>query len=277
MTMEEIKIELSSQTASLDPLIINDLQKLKKIAVENLDEDRANELWCYEQIYNIKKDYCDAFKKMKEAACLSDVLYEDGYDSAKSKCYEEVWNGLDRCDMNILSLEENYCIVDAEMDSFHINKIENDYQKLIPLFPYKIFSSREDIIKKEKCSICGKVVAARNPCGHRMGRLYMGEMCCRIPMELEYLGSSIVLKPFDNYTIKRTRGIKFDFSLLDYVAPRIYPYSSWSYKIENKLLPQYNKIGRNDKCPCGSGKKFKFCIRDDEDKHYEKHYIFQLN
>ena len=36
---------------------------------------------------------------------------------------------------------------------------------------------------------------------------------------------------------------------------KIHPYSKWSYKIENKLLPRYNKTGRNDKCPCDSGKK----------------------
>ena len=26
-----------------------------------------------------------------------------------------------------------------------------------------------------------------------------------------------------------------------------------------KLIPQRKKIGRNEKCPCGSGKRFKFC------------------
>lgn len=276
MTIEEIKKTLSSQTFSPDSLIINELQRLKKTAVENRDESAANELWCYEQIYNIKKGYHDAFLKMKDAASLSDVLDEDGYDSPKSKCYEEIWNLLDRCDMNISLLEENYCIEDAKMDFFHINEIEEDYQKLTPLFPYKIFASREQIIKKEKCSICGNIVSVRNPCGHRVGKLYMGEVCCRIVVDFEFLGASIVSKPFDNYTILKPQGVKFNFSLLDYISPQIHPYSKWSYKIENKLLPQYNKTGRNDKCPCGSGKKFKFCIRDDEDKHYKKHYIFQI-
>lgn len=276
MTIEEIKTKLSSQTVPLDLSIINELRRLKKTAVKNLDESCANELWCYEQIFSIKKDYYDAFQKMKEAACLSDVLGKDGFDSPKSKCYEEVWNVLDRCDMNISSLEENYCIADVKIDFFCVNEIEDDCQKLISLFPYKIFFSREQIIKKEKCSVCGKVVSVRNPCEHKVGKLYMGEMCYREVVDVKLLGESMVTKPFDRYAIAKLQGKKFDFSLLDYISPRIHPYSRWSYKIENKLLPQYNKIGRNDKCPCGSGKKFKFCIRDDEDRHYKKHYIFQV-
>lgn len=276
MTIEEIKTKLSSQIFSPDPLIINELQRLKKIAVENQDESVANELWCYEQIYSIKKEYHEAFQKMKEAVCLSDLLDKDGVDSPKSKCYEEAWNALDRCDMIVSFLEENYCIADVKMAFFHINEIEDDCQKLFPLFPYKMFFSREQIIKKEKCSICGKITSVRNPCEHKIGKLYMGEMCHLKVVDFKFLGVSMVSNPFDRYAIAKLQGEKFDFSLLDYISPRIRPYSKWSYKIENKLLLQYNKTGRNDKCPCGSGKKFKFCIRDDENKHYKKHYVFQI-
>ena len=28
---------------------------------------------------------------------------------------------------------------------------------------------------------------------------------------------------------------------------------------EEKKETDYKKVGRNEKCPCGSGKKFKFC------------------
>lgn len=276
MTIEKIKTILSSQAFSPNPLIINELQRLKKTAVENQDESLANELWCYEQIYCIKKDYHEAFRKMKEAVSLSSELDKDGYDSPKSKCYEEAWNALDRCDMNISFLEKNYCVADEKMEDFHVNGIEDDCQKLFPLFPYKIFFSREQIIKKEKCSICGNFISVRNPCEHKIGKLYMGKMCLREVVDFEFLGVSMVLNPFDRYAIAKVQGKKFDFSLLDYISLRIHPYSKWSYKIENKLLTQYNKIGRNDKCPCGSGKKFKFCIRGDENKHYKRHYVFEV-
>jgi uncharacterized protein YecA (UPF0149 family) len=28
---------------------------------------------------------------------------------------------------------------------------------------------------------------------------------------------------------------------------------------DNRALPQHSKVGRNDPCPCGSGKKYKKC------------------
>jgi len=37
-----------------------------------------------------------------------------------------------------------------------------------------------------------------------------------------------------------------------------------------KRKPEYIHIGRNDKCPCGSGKKYKFCCRETE-KEYMPH------
>ena len=37
-----------------------------------------------------------------------------------------------------------------------------------------------------------------------------------------------------------------------------------------KLIPRklFPKIGRNEKCPCGSGKKFKKCCIEDYDREY---------
>ena len=35
--------------------------------------------------------------------------------------------------------------------------------------------------------------------------------------------------------------------------------SSNEEKFEGPKKDDYKKVGRNDKCPCGSGKKFKHC------------------
>ena len=152
----------------------------------------------------------------------------------------------------------------------------NEIQRLLPLFPYRIFTSREAIIKREECSICGKKIHVRTSCGHKVGKLYMGEMCCKKIVDIEFLNVNIVTKPFDRYAILKVPGQKFDFSLLDYIVPSIKPYMKWNYRIEKRLLPEYKRTGRNDRCPCGSGKKFKYCVRDDEKKHYEDHYIFLI-
>jgi len=56
------------------------------------------------------------------------------------------------------------------------------------------------------------------------------------------------------------------------------PFETWGYDIEelewdHKNDPLYRNLGRNDKCPCGSGKKFKKCCMV-EKKEGSKHYKF---
>lgn len=276
MTINEINKHLFSRNTVLDSQIKSELERLKAQAVAVEDEKTANELWCYEQIYLIQNEYYKSYKHMHRAFNLSEELDENGYDSPKSKEYEAAWNALDHSDMKISFLAENYCIEGTEIEKFHINEIEEDIQRLLPLFPYRFFISREQIIKREECSICGKTISIRHPCGHVAQRLYMGEMCCKKVVDLEFLGASIVTKPFDRYAIMKPHGIKFNFSLLDFIVPKIKPYSKWSYDIEKRLLPEFQKIGRNARCPCGSGKKFKYCIRDHTERHFKDHFIFSV-
>lgn len=276
MTIDEIIEHLLSRNTTLNSQIKLELERLKSQAITVEDEKIANELWCYEQIYLIQSSYYKSYEHMYRAINLSGELDESEYDSPKSKEYENAWNALDRSNIGISFLERNYCIGGMEIEEFHIKEIEEDIQKLFSLFPYRFFTSREQIIKKEECSICGKTVSVRHPCGHVAGRLYMGEMCFKKVVDLELLGLSVVTKPFDRYAIIKPHGNKFDFSLLDFIVPQIKPYSKWSYDVEKRLLPEFQKIGRNVRCPCGSGKKFKYCIRDDIERHYQDHFIFSV-
>ena len=256
MTVDEIKRQLQTKRASLDADIKNEILKLKAQAISEGDEAGANALWCYETIFDVQNEYYNAYANMKRAVELSDELDEEGYDSPKSRAYESARNGFDRSDIKISALETNFCILDNALDDFYISEIKVDIQRLLPLFPYRIFTSRETIIKREECSICGKTISVRNSCGHKVGKLYMGVMCCKKIVDMELLNLNIVTKPFDRYAILKVQGQKFDFSLLDYIVPRIKPYTEWNYKIEKRLLPEYKRTGRNDCCPCGSGKKF---------------------
>lgn len=276
MTINEINKYLFSRNTVLDSQIKSQLERLKAQAIAVEDEKAANELWCYEQIYLIQRKYYNAYEHMHRGVNLSEELDESECNSPKSKEYEAAWNALDHSDMEISFLEENYCIGGTEIEKFHIKEIKEDIQRLLPLFPYRLFTSREQIIKREECSICGKTVSVRHPCGHVVGRLYMGEMCCKKVVDYEFLGVNIVTKPFDRYAIVKPHGIKFNFSILDFIVPQINPYSKWSYDVEKRLLPEFQKIGRNARCPCGSGKKFKYCIRDDIERHYQDYFIFSV-
>lgn len=58
------------------------------------------------------------------------------------------------------------------------------------------------------------------------------------------------------------KGDQHDYAILDYVMSGLSrPFDSWrtqnTYRLEPKT--KHEPIRRNDKCPCGSGKKFKHC------------------
>jgi len=120
--------------------------------------------------------------------------------------------------------------------------------------------SRESIIKKETCSICGRVNTIRNRCEHEVGELYMGEMCSRIVGDMEFIAMSIVKNPFDKYTVLFPEGMEYNYEALDTLFMGLNtPYERWDLDIEKKIKPEFAKAERNKPCPCGSGKKYKKC------------------
>ena len=275
MNAQEIGRLLRKKSSLLNDSVCNNIRRLKKKAIENSDEQIADQLWCYEEIFKIQKLYLQAYNNLKSAALASDSLINE-YDSEKSEKYELAWNELDQAEIEISFLEKNFCITESTLSDFYIDFILADIKKFQSLFPYKFFTSREDIIKEQRCSICGQVVSVRHPCEHIPGRVYMGKLCIREITDLEFLNVNIVTHPFDKFAILKTKGKTFDFKILDYTVPYLKPYRNWNYKIERRLRSQYLKVGRNDRCPCGSGMKFKYCIRKNPDLHFENHYIFIL-
>lgn len=278
MTIEEIDSRLRGYVLFTNPVneeFISPIKELKEKAIEAKDELLANALWCYETVFEIQQLFNRAFEYLKKAAISSNELVDES-DSQKSKEYEKAWNELDQCDITISSLEKCFCIPNRSLKDYSIEKILIQIQLLQTLFPYRFFGSREMVIKEEKCSICGQVVSIRHPCGHIPGNLYCGQMCYREVTDVDLIGVSIVEKPFDKYSIIKAKGQQFDFKLLDSVVPLLKPNTTWSYEVEKRLLPQYEKAKRNMVCPCGSGIKYKKCLRLYPDRHYEDHYIVRI-
>ena len=275
MNISDIDQYLRQKNRILDIDIRSQIFVLREEVVQDKKEELANALWCYDCIFEIQQLYINAYEHLKKAARSNNNMI-DNYDSEKSKEYEYAWNNLDQCDIKISLLEEVFCIPSAKASDYYIDEIFEDIKKLQPLFPYKYFLSREVIIRKQRCSICDKDLSIRHPCGHIPGRLYMGQLCGRKITDADLICESIVSTPFDKYAILKVKGQNFNFKLLDSIVLSLEPYGSWSYKVEKRLLPQYQRIGRNDKCPCGSGMKYKHCIVKNPQVHYEDYYKVQI-
>lgn len=230
MTSDEIIETLKSGFA--EGSVADSIRMLKQEAIAREDEVSANSLWCCETIHAIQSNYLMAYEHMRLAVDSSCELVGDGYDSPKSQEYEKAWNALDCCDIMIGELEDNYCIDDYRLEDFRIPFILADVQRLQLLFPYKYFFSREMVVSRMECSLCGKTVKVRHPCGHTKGRVYMGRLCHHVITDARIIAICIVTDPHDRFAIAKLKGHAFDFSALDYIIPRIWPYVEWSYSGE---------------------------------------------
>lgn len=250
----EIENYLKKKNIKLDTVIIDEIKERKTKAQNEKNEEKANYYWFLEQVYKVQNDYLKAFN------CL---ITQD---------YENAWMLLDHADINIAFLDSN-CFINNYEKKFHIDfigAIIPEYQKL---FPYSVFTSRESIIKEEKCSICGQKISLRNSCGHIPGKVYMGELCLRMITDFELKGIALVNDPFDKYALVKISGEEFNYSLLEEFTKMINnPYDKFSVSIEKRIKPEYKNVGRNSLCPCGSGKKYKKCHLGTADElmdHYQ--------
>ena len=241
MTHREIENYLTGKHPSLDKAIGDEIEKLRQNAISRKLEDEANYFWCLMQIYKIHKGYISSI------------------NSLKSQKYEDAWCSLDHVDIELGYLEANFDITQNN-DKYHmvfIGQMIKEYQKL---FPYCHFFSRECVIKAEKCSICGRPISLRNPCGHKAGKLYMGELCLRKVVDMEFKALCSVTDPFDKYTYVQLPDQEYEYGMLEALMVEIDdPYDEFYIETVKVLNPEYKNVGRNALCPCGSGKKYKKC------------------
>ncbi len=258
MNLKDIKKYLSLKKDKFDNSIFVELKLLKNQAKEDLIEEMANEIWCFETISNIQKMYLTVFSKLKE----------NKYDN-----YFKAWELLERIDIELSSLKSNF---DYSRNDFGLVFIESMIKEYEKLFPYEYFTSRETIVKKMRCSICGHVNTLRRHCEHKPGQLYMGEMCCQIIEDAEFIGIAIVKNPLEKYTVLFPQGMEYNYFMLENLMPKLNtPYDRWYVDIIKESNPIYKNIGRNDKCPCGSDKKYKKCCLGTE-KEYTNHHRVTL-
>lgn len=243
MKLIEIKSYLKdSHKRQNDESIAEELKNLKEIAINQKDEGTANEIWCLEQINKIQCLYLEAFNSIKENE------------------HYQAWCAYERIEILLTHLDDNF---EYENTEYNLLFIETYTSKFIKLFPYTHFMSREAVIKKASCSICGKRMSIRNHCEHQVGKLYMGKLCCKVIEDIEFKALAIVKNPVDKYAVIFLNDKEYNYFLLDQLFGNLNsPYDLWSLNISEMLKEDYKGIGRNSKCPCGSGKKYKNCCKE---------------
>lgn len=163
-----------------------------------------------------------------------------------------------------------------KLEKYGVYFIRNRLKEFQKLFPYYLFISRESVILSEHCSICGKKNTIRNSCNHKPGKLYMGELCLKIIDKIDIKAFAIVKNPHDKYTFIKPADKDFNYIMLETLMKYIIgPFDDFVVDETPVKLPEYRKLGRNDKCVCGSNKKYKHCcLNTSKELTTHKHITF---
>jgi len=263
LSVSEIIEYLNSKNTVVNLDVQKNILSIKEQAIKENNEILANKLWYFGSIFNIQKMYIEMFNLLKNN------IYDD---------YEKAWNLREQID-NMLSYHRGKSYYDKNFA--YLQFINYVIKSIKPLFPYKMFLSREMIIKKEVCSICGATRGIRNNCGHKTGEVYMGELCCSKVEDAEFTGIALVENPTDEYAIAKLDDVKFNYEVLRLLMSGLNsPYDRWLLQETKMKKAEYKKIGRNQMCPCDSGKKYKKCCFNTENEimpHYDIVYLDNPN
>jgi len=213
----------------------------KRRSVEAGNGAAANRLWCLEQALHVQDLYIQSFEELR------------------SEEFPTAWRTLERVETAVAFLERHER---EHWQTFRLDFIQLHVRRWQSLYPYKFFLSPEFLYKRKSCTICNAPVSIRNPCGHRIGELYDGELCARRIDDLAILGMALVTSPVQKYSIIHPAGMEYNYAAPQYVIRRLQsPFHAWEPTFGQRRHPhsRYAHVGRNDPCPCGKKAKYKKC------------------
>ena len=252
--IDKAKEYLHQKLLEFDDEILRIILNEKSAAIAVEDEKLANACWLLEHIFIVKNNYIKAY---------SNIL---------SSNYKTAWNQLEQIEIILKDIYTNSS--SAFFDEYGLNLIRNNVQSFQKLFPYLFFISREAVIVEETCSICGKKLSLRNRCFHEIGKLYMGQLCYRKVQKIDLKAFAIVKEPMDKICVLEPEGKQFNYGMLEELKKNITgPYEKITVEKEIIKKPEYHNIGRNEACPCGSGKKYKKCCQGTDNEKLEHRII----
>lgn len=213
----------------------------KAHAVARGDQESATAAWALETIGRAQDAFVSAFNMLR------------------TEEFKGAWDSLDRAEVELSFLERHF--VD-EGDEFGLRHIRIYVPRFLSILPYKWGLSPAYVKKKVTCGICGARVTLRSDCGHVAGQIYDGEMCVRRVEEAKLLHISLVESPAQRYSVIDLDPSHRGFEPARYLAQGLRsPWDGWFVEREERRAfhPLFQNIGRNDRCPCASGRKYKHC------------------
>ena len=246
MTLEEIcevLAELRTNFSSRDNTkLARELAEHKKDAILGGDEPLAKEIWCLEQVL-----------KAHEA-------YVRGFAHCKLREFYAGWCAFEDTAVAVHHLKRHFR---ARRHDFQLNFLEKHIDQFQRMFPYKLFFSTGMMVRERTCTICGAIKGLRTNCAHLKGEIYQGVMAAERISKFDLLEVSLVDDPVDKRCVAFRGNVDdYNYVLVDYITGALVsPFDSWDVEetFRYERHEKFEDVGRNDKCPCGSGKKYKKC------------------
>lgn len=218
------------------------------------DNDFLNDIWVLHQLVDLV------------------VSYGETWSSILNREFKESWNHLQNCLDHIRNLKRH--------SSLNLEYFEKQLTDLEKLYPYKIFFSIGAVVESFECSICGADIDSLD-CPHIMGDLYYGKMACAMATKLTKLDHvSMVKTPKDKRCTVDIPNNAHSFNavktLSDALTLRhftVLAFGNLTQELRTAPNPEYIQLRRNDKCFCGSNKKFKKCCIDKHIVEFEHYCI----
>lgn len=239
----EVLVAINELRFSVGQDILRNLRALVDAAKSNAlaeIDDYRNDLWAIERYIDLLEKYGHLWKSILDHR------------------FSESWCLL-QDSLDLLRSIKRFSLIDIHFFEDQLVELERTY-------PYNVFFSIGATVESFECSICGQDIDSQQ-CPHVRGNLYGGVMAYAIAkniMQLDHV--SIVAHPEDKRCVVSYEDTGEQFALVRYVSSlvsskrcRISDFGRLQFSKQLRPNPDYRKLPRNERCFCGSGKKFKHC------------------
>lgn len=244
---------------------LSDIDNLKlKQDIANLNGLKKDIDWCL----NENPKWTDVvFNELYLFNSFIDLLtfYSETWQLIVKNKFSDSWKRLQDSIDTLRTIKKLGSNPDSKIVAF----FENQLLELEKLYPYNVFFSIGIIVNWFECSICGKDIDSFD-CIHFKGEIYRGKLACGIANKIKQVDHvSIVTNPEDKRCVIEYDDASSQFDLVRYLSEslnsrKLSPlnFHQLEFKKLQKENPAFKKLGRNESCFCGSGKKFKKCCID---------------